>query len=96
MALVNITFCRPAQFEGFGLIGDIVTSENITSSGTSQASTNSALSGTCARVAVSGGDVHVTTATAPTATTSHMLLVDGSVEYIFCPYGHKVAVIDAA
>lgn len=96
MATVTVTFFRPAQYEGFGVIGNVSDSETLTSAGTSGASTASAEQGDIARVTVSGGNVHVTKGTSPTATTDDALLVDGTTEYFACVYGDKVAIIDAA
>lgn len=56
MATVNISFVTPAKQKGFAVLGDIRASENITSSGTSQTSSNTCTNeNEVVRVAVSGG-----------------------------------------
>lgn len=69
MATVVVTFFKPAEYEGFGVIGEVRTSESLTSSGTSGQTTITSLAGEIARVVSSGGAVHVLTGTNPTADT---------------------------
>ena len=70
--------------------------ENITSSGTSQATTATApTSGTVARIA-STSDVYVKTGASPTAAAgSDFLVLGGTTLDLFLQVGDKVAVIDA-
>lgn len=96
MATVTVTYFTPAEYEGFGVIGEITNTEAITSSGSSQQSTNAAASGELVRVAVSGGNVHVLVGANPTADTDDLLLTDGSTEYFACNNGDEVAIINAS
>lgn len=45
MATVVVTFFKPAEYEGFGVIGEVRTSESLTSSGTSGQTTITSLAG---------------------------------------------------
>jgi hypothetical protein len=98
MATVNVSFVRPHILNGavVAASGD-VESESITSSGSSQATDIAADNQkVVARIAVSGGAVWVTFASAPTAAAeTTFLLPDGVVEYFSVNTGDKVAVIDA-
>lgn len=96
MATVTVTFFQPSKYDGFGVIGEISGTEDITSSGTSQQSTNNADSGDIVRVASSGGAIHAKVGNNPTATTDDPILTDGGVEYFQCNEGDEVAIIDAA
>lgn len=96
MATVTVTYFTPAQYEGFGVIGNIINTESITSSGTSQQSTNAAGYNEIVRVAVSGGSIHVLVGNDPTADTDDLLLTDGTVEYFQCTQNDEVAIIDAS
>lgn len=95
MATVTITFFKPAMYEGFGVIGDVVSTEAITSSGTSQQSSVSSDGYDICRVSVSGGDVHILNGANPTADTDDMLLPAGSTEYFKLSDGDVVAIINA-
>lgn len=96
MATVTITYFKPAEYEGFGIMGEIDATETITSSGTSQQSTDSALPGNIVRIASSGGAVHAIVGNNPTADTDDPLVTDGNVEYFQCNSGDKAAIIDAS
>lgn len=95
MATVTVTYFTPAEYEGFGVIGEITNTEKITSSASSQQSTNAAVAGELVRVASSGGAVHVLVGANPTADTNDLVLPDGGVEYFACNAGDEVAIIDA-
>lgn len=95
MATVTVTFFRPAKFDGFGVIGEITSTESITSSGTSQQSTVTSGKGEICRVVSSGGNVHVLTGANPTADSDDLLLIDGIPEYFSLEEDDVVALIDA-
>lgn len=96
MATCNIAFITPSKFEGFGVIGNVRSSENITTSGTSQASSASSVGNELVRVSVTGGSIRVLVGANPTATTASILVLENTTEYFDTKNGDKVAVIDNA
>ena len=98
MAIVNIKFFRPVIVGGvtavFGI--DTVAPESFTSSGTSQITTSGAPGDdTFVRIAVTGGNVWITTGLTPTAVTmTGTLILEGIPEVFKLERGHKVALIN--
>lgn len=95
MATVNLAFNRPFRDSGFGVVGSIRASENITSSASSQASSNSFQGDEVCIVTVTGGSVYIKTGSSPTAASGDLLVLDGSSIPIYSAAGDKIAVIDA-
>lgn len=95
MATVSVTFGRPAIIEGHATAIMSTTGARTETVASGAASTNSAIKGDVVRVAVTGGNVYMKVGTAPTATTSDILLLDGTVEYFQLQAGQKVAVLNA-
>ena len=95
MSTVNVSFITVSREAGFGVIGDIVSSENVTSSGTSAATSNSATLGAKVARISTDGDIRIAVGTAPTATTSGLRVLANTVEYISVEAGEKIAVIDS-
>lgn len=100
MATVNVCFMPASVVKDLSTVGasSQVTSEAVTSSATSQATTITASNGDhVCRIAVSGNDVWVKFGPTPTAASaSDILMLAGSVEYFDINEGDKVAVMDAA
>lgn len=97
MATVNVVLFHPAEYKGFGVIGEIRAQDTVTSSGTSGVVGVTSVAGEIARIAVSGGAVHIVKGTGtPIADTDDLLLSDGSVEYLYMNGSETIAVIDAA
>ena len=98
MAIVNIKFFRPVIVGGVTAVLGVDTKppESFTSSGTSQVTTSAAPGeDTYVRIAVTGGDVWITTGVSPTAITmTGTLILDGLPEVFKLQQGHKVALIN--
>jgi len=96
MATVRVTFRSAVSVGGSSVASKPRVSEEMTSSGTSAASTITALAGEVARIVVSGGPVSVVVGTSPTATAAGGdLVLDGMmIEIGALADGDKIAVID--
>ena len=98
MGTVNVTFASVGGPSGAmpAYNGRSQASENITSSGTSAQSTNTApRSGTVARIAAVDASVYVKTGDNPTAAAGDWFLALGTTIDLFLEAGDKVAVINA-
>lgn len=97
MATLNVVFARAVERTAQIIAGIPSKAEAITTSGTSQASVNAAGNEDCAQLTVTGGNVWVKFAAAPTAAAgSDYLLIDGQTrEFGHLPAGTKVAAVDA-
>ena len=97
MATLNVVFARAVERTAQIIAGIPSKAESITTSGTSQASTNAAGNEDCCQLTVTGGNVWVKFAAAPTAAAgSDYLLIDGQTrEFGHLPALTKVAVINA-
>ena len=95
MATVNIVFFNEFYKKGVAVIGEILSAEDITSSGTSQTSTGSSTGADMVKVTALGGNVRLNFGTSPTAlATGNYLLLENDVAYFKLQDGYKVAVID--
>lgn len=100
MATVNIVFAMvgggsrsSVDYPAYAAKG--LESENITSSGTSQQSTNEAKSDSYfVRIVSSGGNVRVEVNDNPTALATSVIVLDGVPLDLYVLRGDKVAVID--
>ena len=99
MSAINVTFAYAGSMNlqadqpAYQVAGS--TSEALTSSGTSAATTATALEGQFARVAPVDGGVYVTAGAAPTAVTAQGFYVaSGSVLDLAVRAGDKIAVVD--
>lgn len=97
MATINIVFARAVERTAQIIAGIPSKAEAITTSGTSQASTNAAGNEDCCQLTVTGGNVWIKFGAAPTAAAgSDYLIIDGQTrEFGHLPAGTKVAVINA-
>lgn len=95
MATVNVIFGKMTP-RGVLMGAQPSSIEDITSSGTSQATTATASTGDAAQVTVTGGAVRVAFGPSPTATaTDAILILDGQTrEFGGLQSGDKCAVID--
>lgn len=84
---------RDAKNEGLIQAALPSTTQTITTSGTSAATSSAVATSTRLVRIVATKDVHITFASAPTATTSSPFLPANQVEYFKITGGHKVAAI---
>lgn len=95
MATVNVTFFSEYIKNSVAVVGEIVASEDITTSGTSAATTAASNGATLCRVVALGGNVRLAFGSSPTATaTDSFLLLENDVAYFRLEDGFKVAAID--
>lgn len=97
MATLNVVFGRAMDGPAQVISGVGVSSQSITTSASSQASTVSAGNNQVCELTVSGGNVWVAFGASPTASAgTSFLLVDGQTRHFgHLPAGTKVAVINA-
>ena len=97
MATLNIVFARAVERTAVVIAGIPSRAEAITTSATSQASTNAAGNEDCCQLTCTGGNVWIKFGAAPTAAAgSDYLLLDGQTrEFGHLPALTKVAVINA-
>lgn len=96
MASVKVSFHAVNQIGGTNVFGPARIAETLTSSGTTQQSTNGALQNEFVTVTASGGAVHITVGQNPTAAaTAGYMLQDGG-EKTVGPLnaGDEVAILD--
>lgn len=98
MATVNIKFFRPAVIQGATAVMSTNAStidETISSTSSSQSTTNTSSGVNYVRVVSTGGNVWLKFGTSPTAVTgAGHLLIDGIPEFFYVEDGFKVAVVN--
>lgn len=95
MATVNVVFFNEFYKQGVAVIGEVISAEDITSSGTSQASTGASTGQDMVKVTALGGNVRLNFGASPTAlATGNMLLLENDFVVLKLQDGYKVAVID--